>query len=182
MNNMKYLTGLEKKGNGKLRALERTAGFLFTLILALLTVGCLVDNDDYNQTSREIEEYQVKLQNMRLANDQLNREIIAVYDECEALNSQLAVLAALNIHDKYTDGLKRVEAPAVTPPPRVRETPRATTPPRTSRPTVNTDTSAPRREASGQRGSSGQGSGGSSASPSPPPSPSRTDGAIDWGF
>lgn len=182
MNNLKYLNGLEKQGNGKIRALERAAGFLFTLILALLTVGCLVDNDDYNQTSREIDEYQVKLQNMRLANDQLNREIIAVYDECDALNSQLAILAALNIHDKYTDGLKRVETPAVTPPPRVRETPRAATPPRAARPTVNTDTNASRREASGQSGSSGGSSSSPAANPSPPPSPSRTDGAIDWGF
>lgn len=174
-----------------MKAVERTVGFMFIAVLALLPIGCLADNAEYDKASRDADEYQNQLQSIRLANDQLNRDITALYSECEALNSQLATLAALNIHDRYTEGLKRSEpVAAAAPPPRTRPaTPARTTPQTTTtRPRVNTEAPAPRRDTGGQRGTGTQGGGGRQGGgsapatvPSPPP-PSRTDGAIDWGF
>ena len=189
MNNMKYLAGVDDNGARRVKALERFFGLLFILALAALSVGCLVGNEEYDQASREVDEYQSQLQSLRLTNDQLNRDIGNLYEECEALNTQLATLAALSIHDRFTENLKRPE-PVVTPP-QQRPTRPATTPRVTNSgnqtPRANT---TPRQGGGGSRGSGsqagtprgGQQSGGGAPATPPPPPPRQSGGAIDWGF
>lgn len=196
MNNLRYLRGLDDEsgfmGRGGKKFLERVFAFLFIVVLAGLPVGCLVGSEEYDQASRERDEYRSQLQTMRLSNDQLNRDITNIYAECDALNSQLSILAALSIHDKYTDGLRRTE-PAVASTPagnrNTRTTNSQTSTSTTTRPTVSSD----RRNNDSQRGSGGQRSGGQqtqagggqrggTTTTAPPPPSGAGGGAIDWGF
>lgn len=200
MNDLKYLRGLDEEsgfmGRGGKKYLERAFGFLFIVILAGLPVGCLVGSEEYDQAARERDEYHNRLQTMRLSNDQLNKDIAVSYAECDALNSQLSILAALSIHDKYTDGLRRAEPAAASTPAggrNARTTNSQTSTVTTTRPTVNPD----RRNEAAQRGSGSQKSGAqqppagggqrggattTTAPPPPPPSGAGGGGAIDWGL
>lgn len=104
----------------------KNIGFMFIAALLLLSMGgCLVGGEKYDQAGREAEEYHDSLQDMRLANDRLNRDITVLYDEYESLNSQVTTLAALNLHYKYAEGLKRSEPvmptqPNIFPPPPIK--------------------------------------------------------------
>lgn len=202
MHNFKYLAGIDEDdswGRKFVRRLERSFGFLVILVLVFLPVGCLVGNEDYDQVNREKTEYGSQLQTLRLANDQLNKDIGVLYNECDALNSQLSVLAALSIHDKFTEGLRRNEPTAVQSPSRPTRPPqtRPSTPPQQqSRPRVAPNPPPSRQGGGGagqttSRGSGGaqpgrsggsQPSGGSGTTTPPPPPPSRSGGAIDWGM
>lgn len=186
MNNLRNIQGLADGGRSGRKLIERSFNFFLVAALALFTAGCLVGNDEYDQASRERDDYRSQLQSLRLSNDQMNKDISQLYADCDSLNSQLSVLAALSIHDKYTEGLRRVETPAPTPTSKPGQT---TRPSRGERVRVDTRPSGQSgggsRGTGSTRGSGGgqQPSGGASTPPPPPPPPSGgRGGSIDWGF
>lgn len=171
------------------RVLEKLACFSLIMLLALSPVGCLVSNDDYEEASRELNQYNERLKTLYLENDRLNLEISRLYNECDLFSSQLSLMAAMNLHDHYTEGLRRPQQPVISTTPKPGNAPKPptqTTKP--SRPKVNTGgTTTPR---------GGGSSGGTSrppASPAPAPAPNPVPpppprggggggGSIDWGF
>ncbi len=190
-----YASARAPFGTGKIRKfLERTVGLGLILLLGLLPGGCLVDNDKYDEAKRQMDQINGELQELHLANDHLNQEIARVYGEYDMLTTQLALLAAMNVHDRFTAGLSRPPAaqpatpqatgaatgrqqpPSTATPPR---TPRVTpqTPPRSTGGTRSGETGGQR---GGQRGGQTGGQRGGQTPPPPPPS-SPGGGAIDWG-
>lgn len=174
------------------RALGRTAGLAGMLILALMTGGCLVSNEEYNEASRKREEYSQELTRLHQANDLMKREVTAIYESCDLISTQLTVLAAMSIHDKFTDGLARAR-PVLPPPIATGSTSRQSTQGQGVTTTrgqgagqstggrTGSSGSRPSRPSSGGQG--GRTGGGTSTPPaSPPPSSPGGGGSIDWGF
>ena len=160
-----------------------------TVVPVLVAGGCLVGNDEYDEARRQKEQYRVELNELHQANDFLNKEIARIYNDCEVLSSQLALTAALTIHDRYTAGLQRPQAvaapapantrPAQTArPPQTRPTQTARPPARNPQPGGGSTTTATRPPAPRP------GSGGGTAAPppaSPPPSSSPSPGFMGGG-
>lgn len=167
--------------------LARAAALVLLLVAALMAGGCLVGNEEYNEARAKRDEYRSHLQRMHESNDVLKREISEIYESCDLISSQLTVMAAMSIHDRYTANLGR----PILPPPISTATPATT-------PTPGRATRTPRTvrgEQSGQQGTAGRtgtstGSGRSSSSggtrttppPTPPANTGGGGGSIDWGL
>jgi len=166
------LLGVQQKtiGAKALGIFSRTVGLASILILAIIPGGCLVGNDEFNEALISRDEYRGELTLLHESNDSLKREISQTYESCDLITTQLSVLAAMNIHNKFTADLARPRP--VLPPPidqrpatTTRQTPRQQTPPRQQpqQPQQQPD-QKPQQQ---PRGPSSGPSGG---------------GAIDWGF
>ena len=167
---------------------------LLTVVPVLVAGGCLVGNDEYDEARRQKEQYRVELNELHQANDFLNKEIARIYNDCEILSSQLALTAALTIHDRYTAGLQRPQ-PIVTATTPGRTTPaarpgasatRPSTPAaRPSTPAARPSTPATRPSTPATRPGSGSGTAAPPASPPPTSSPSpgfMGGGSVDLGI
>ncbi len=173
----------------------RGAAWLLAVALGagLMLGGCWSGNDEYAQTKQERDEILGELQKLTRVNDHLNLEIGRLYNECDQLSTQVALTAALAIHDRFTADLVKPKPVQPTPPARgsTATTPR---PRQTGTPPAAT---TPRRDdgagPAGRGGSTGSTRGGGSSAgqttrpappPPPPPPPSGTNrpsGAVDWG-
>lgn len=100
----------KRAGNKALDFLKRLGGLGLTLALALTAVAC-VSNDELDQARMDRDELRGELQRLHLSNDDLKREIPKTYASCDQIVSQLTVMAAMGIHDKYTDKLGRPPKP-----------------------------------------------------------------------
>lgn len=175
-----------------LTILGRAAALALILVSALMTGGCLVGNKEYDEVRQKRDEYSSNLQRMHESNDILKREISETYESCDLISSQLVVLAAMTLHDRYTANLGR----PILPPPIQATTP---TPATTSTRSTRTQR-AVRGEQSGQQGTAGRtgtssgsrqtsgsgrsGSSGGTRTTPPPTPPANTGGggSIDWGL
>lgn len=99
-----------RAGKKALYILNRLAGLALVSTLALISGGC-VSNDELNEAQKQRDEFSGELQRLHLSNDDLKREISATYNSCDLIGNQLTVMAAMNIHDKYTDKLGRPVLP-----------------------------------------------------------------------
>lgn len=99
-----------KASKNALNILNRLAGLALVCALALVSGGC-VGNDELNEARKERDEFRGELQRLHLSNDDLKREISSAYASCDLIGNQLTVMAAMNIHDQYTDKLGRPVLP-----------------------------------------------------------------------
>ncbi|MDL2260254.1 hypothetical protein LJB99_05205, partial [Deltaproteobacteria bacterium OttesenSCG-928-K17] len=87
-NDLKYFSAMEISASEKRRqAVGKLACFGLIIFLALLPVGCLVSNDDYEEANRELNRYNDELQSVYVDNDRLNQEISRLYGECDLFSS-----------------------------------------------------------------------------------------------
>lgn len=100
----------KRAGNKALDYIKRLGGLGSALTLALMTAAC-VSNDEFDQARMDRDEFRGELQRLHLSNDDLKREIPKTYASCDQITSQLTVMAAMDIHDKYTDKLGRPPQP-----------------------------------------------------------------------
>jgi|GEM_PF-2976334 len=85
---------------------KRLGGLGLVFTLALMPGGC-VSNDELDQVRMDRDEFRGELQRLHLSNDDLKREISQTYASCDQIGTQLTLMAAMNIHDQYTDKLGR---------------------------------------------------------------------------
>lgn len=126
--------------------LARTAGLAAILILTLAAEGCLVSNDEFDKARLQRDDFRRESQLVHQANDALKREISEIYESCDLISTQLTVLAAMSLHDRYTAGLARPRP--VLPPPITTRSSTATTPTQTRRPAANRGGGTTRRSQS----------------------------------
>lgn len=192
---MEKASCLTNKKAWLLNGLSRAAALALIVVLALISGGCLVGNEEFDKARLERDEYRGQLVRLHESNDSLKREISEIYESCGLIGSQLTVMAAMNIHDRYTANLGR----PILPPP-IPAAAAATTSTSTSRPArtqprevrreqpSSQQPSAAGRSGSGSRSSASGGSrsgsgGGTRPAPAPtPPASSGGGGSIDWGF
>lgn len=182
-------------GEKALGLLARAAGLAAILILTLAAEGCLVSNDEFDKARLQRDDFRRESQLVHQANDALKREISEIYESCDLISTQLTVLAAMSLHDRYTAGLARPRP--VLPPPITPRTPTATT--QTRRPAANqggattrrsqgdaqnagAGTSGTRRSQTGDQGGRTGGGNTPASRPATTPSGGGGGGSIDWGF
>ena len=187
-----------EEGGGRRFAvrLEKTLGFILIIIMGLAVSGCLVGNDEYDEARRQKDQYRSELNELHQANDFLNKEIARLYSACEVLSSQLALTAALSIHDRYTAGLQRPAPPPAQPERTTAATntgrrnpgTAAATPSRSGQSQTQTSRPPNRTGAGGTQTQPSRPSGGTTTPPPPPPMPSPSpggnfpSGSVDWGI
>ncbi|MDR1395232.1 MAG: hypothetical protein LBK52_03545 [Deltaproteobacteria bacterium] len=66
--------------------------FLILLLCLLMPSACTLDRREYEELKAAQDEYRAQLQDLRQANETINRNITAAFQELEALRSQLAAL------------------------------------------------------------------------------------------
>ncbi|MDR0882460.1 MAG: hypothetical protein LBP55_07945 [Candidatus Adiutrix sp.] len=182
---------MEKCSRKVMKLLGRTAGWALIAALGLFPAGCLVSDDEYDETLRRRDRLRSEVDSMHLANDQLNQEITQIYSSCDVLNTQIALTASLAIYNKYTTGLIRPKPvlPAPLPTTAAPTRPRgsssgAAAPANTSRPPQEpgSATAPPRRQSQSGAGNTPP---GPVRTPPPPPPPAPPvgpgGGSIDWG-
>ncbi|MDR1044876.1 MAG: hypothetical protein LBP33_07130, partial [Candidatus Adiutrix sp.] len=94
--------------------LKQYLGLALALAMAFLPAGCLVDNEQFDEARRDRDKYLSELKARTEANNQLNLDLTRIYNDYSVLSTQLALTAALTMHDRYTEGLGR---PRPAPPP-----------------------------------------------------------------
>lgn len=92
-------------GGRILDALARTTGLAMIVITALMAGGCLGRDGEADEARLQMGEYRDELRMIHQSNDVLRREISDTYASCDLIGNQLVLMAAMDIHDKYTDGL-----------------------------------------------------------------------------
>lgn len=102
----------------------RVAVLTLIFTLALIPGGCLGGNDQAEEARQKRDEYSAALQRLQQANDNLKLEISDTYTSCDLIGNQLTVVAAMNLHDRYTDGLGRRAAPEPIPEPVIADRPK----------------------------------------------------------
>jgi chromosome segregation ATPase len=65
---------------------------LFLMSSLFLTAGCTLDRREYDELKATQDEYRAQLLELRQANETINRNIRAAYQELEALKAQLAAV------------------------------------------------------------------------------------------
>ena len=77
--------------------MKRINIFILMALLAASLSGCLGDGSKFEDAKRERDEYRLKLQEIRLANDLLNKNVAVILAECHVVSEQLALKAAMDI-------------------------------------------------------------------------------------
>lgn len=97
-----------KSADGRIwGASGRMAGLAMIVISALMAGGCQGRDREADEARLQMDEYRNEVRMINQSNDVLRREISDTYASCELIGNQLMVMAAMDIHDKYTDGLGR---------------------------------------------------------------------------
>ncbi|MDR2826558.1 MAG: hypothetical protein LBV77_00675 [Candidatus Adiutrix intracellularis] len=78
---------------------------IILVVSPLFLSGCLAGDDENEQVQRWRDDLRAELQKMHQGNDKLNQEIIRIYTDCEALERQVALQAAVAVHGRYTTNL-----------------------------------------------------------------------------
>lgn len=169
----------------------------FLWSLGLVLGGCVVGNDEFDEATRERNQYLDELQTVRQNSDRLNQDIAKIYNDCDYISAQLAMVAALTMHNNLTADLGK-SRPATPAPQRQSTTtrPRATEGARTG--TNAGGTAAPRPNTAGTNapGTATPGANAAGTKPqAPPPQSGATGqppagkiistppsgGSVDWG-
>jgi|GEM_PF-6091861 len=174
-----------------LNILGQAAALAAIIMAALVSGACLVGNDDFDKARLERDKYRDELVRLHESNDILKRDVSTAYESCDLINTQLTVMAAMSIHDRYTSNLGRPVLPpplpaaaATQPTNRSTRTQRAVRGEQQSgqQGTAGRTGSRQTSGSGGRTGSSGSGGGTRTAPPSTPPANSGGGGSIDWGF
>jgi hypothetical protein len=59
-------------------------------VLALAAASCTLDSQDYENLKNIRDEYRIQIADLRQANETINRNILATYQELESLQARLA--------------------------------------------------------------------------------------------
>lgn len=178
MKRHEQVTGLNRPG------LSRLAAVLLLLAPGLVFSGCVVGNDEFEGAKRESDRYREESNATVTGNDQLNKEIAKLYNDCDSLSSQLAMVSSVSMHNRLTADIGK---PKPVPQP-TRPSPTATTRPRSSG-DGGGSAAGNRSGGSGRTGGSSSGSGGTGRSGSGSGSTSggggsptpASGGSLDWG-
>ena len=173
MNRPKNMTGPMSTG------LRRLAAICLLMSPGLIFGGCVVGNDEFDEAKRQRDQNLTNSKAVVADNDRLNKEIARLYNDCDFLASQLAMVSATNLHNRLTAEIgKPKPVPQPTPPPAATRRPQSGSGDGDSGRRTGRGGGGQQRP-SGGGGNTGQRPSGGGGGGSPAPSPS--DGSVDWG-